>query len=53
VTLALGVCSFCLVAILGLLPIGLATNQAAIEQTAANGILSAVAADLRASGRGR
>lgn len=51
VTLALAVTSFCLVAIFGLLPVGLKVNQASIEQTAANGILSAVTADLRATPR--
>ena len=49
VTLALGLTAFCLVAIFSLLPIGIASNQAAIEQTIANGILSAVTADLRAT----
>ena len=49
VTLALGVAAFCLLAIFGLLPVGLRSNQSAIEQTAANGIISAVAADLRAA----
>ena len=47
VTLAIAVAAFCLVAILGLLPVGLLSNQASIEQTAANGILSAVITDLR------
>lgn len=51
VTLALGVAVFCLVAIFGLLPIGVSTSQASMEQTAANGILSAVVADLRATPR--
>ncbi len=49
VTLALAVTAFCLLAIFGLLPIGLKNNQASIEQTVANSILSAVAADLRAT----
>ncbi len=49
VTLALGVASFCLLSVFGLLPIGLNSNQAAMEQTAANGILSSVVADLRAT----
>ena len=53
VTLALGVSAFCLIAIFGLLPIGLKSTQTAIEQTAANGILSAVAADLRATAPGK
>jgi uncharacterized protein (TIGR02598 family) len=49
VTLALGVASFCLLAIFGLLPVGVASNQASIEQTAAAGIVAAVNADLRAT----
>jgi len=49
VTLALGVASFSLIAIFGLLPVGLMSNQATIEQTAAGSILSAVSADLRAT----
>ena len=35
VTLALGVASVCLIAIFGLLPVGLRTNQDAIQQVAA------------------
>jgi len=49
VTMALGVVSFCLLALCGLLPIGLRTNQASVEQTVANGIFSSVIADLRAT----
>ncbi|MDD5349375.1 MAG: hypothetical protein PHQ12_04110 [Chthoniobacteraceae bacterium] len=49
VTFALGVSAFCLIAIFALLPVGLKSNQTAAEQTAANGILSAVAADLRSA----
>jgi uncharacterized protein (TIGR02598 family) len=49
VTLALGVAGFCLIAIFGLLPVALNSNQAAIQQTAANGIISSVIADLRAT----
>lgn len=49
VTLAMGIAAFCLIVIFGLIPIGLKSNQAAIQQTAANGILSVVAADLRAT----
>jgi type II secretory pathway pseudopilin PulG len=47
VTLALGVMAFCLVALLGLLPVGMNSNRAALEQTAAASIASAVAVDLR------
>ena len=49
VTLALGVAAVSLLVIFSLLPIGLQTNQRAIEQTASADILSAVAADLRAT----
>lgn len=48
VTLALGVAAFSLVAIFGLLPIALNSNQSAIEQTAAASLTMTVVADLRA-----
>jgi uncharacterized protein (TIGR02598 family) len=51
VTLALGVAAFCLLAVFGLLPIGLKTQQTAIEQTAATRIVSAAASDLRNTAR--
>lgn len=47
VSLALGVAAFCLVAVFGLLPTGLNTNRASIEQTAATNLQTAIAADLR------
>ena len=49
VTLALGVAAVSLLAIFALLPVGIKTNQVAIEQTASTDIFSAVAADLRAT----
>src|SRR5439155_15142057 len=49
VTLALGVAGFCLLAVFGLLPVGVQTNQRALSQTAATVILSSVVADLRAT----
>lgn len=49
VTLALGVAAFCLIAIFGLLPLGIQSNQNAISQTAAASVLSSVVADLRAT----
>lgn len=49
VTLALGVAAFCLIALFGLLPLGIQTNQSAISQTAAASVLSSVVADLRAT----
>ena len=52
VTLALGVAAVSFLVVFGLLPIGLQTNQRSVEQTASVDILSAVAADLRATPRG-
>lgn len=49
VTLALGVASFTLLAIFGLLPVGLMSTRGAVDQTAANGIMSSLMADMRAS----
>jgi uncharacterized protein (TIGR02598 family) len=49
VTLALGVAAFCLIALLGLLPLGARTNQNSTSQTAAAALLSSVVADLRAT----
>lgn len=51
VVVALGVTAFCLIAVFGLLPVGLKANQNSISQTAATSILSAVIADLRATPR--
>ena len=51
VTLALGIAAFSLLIILGMLPVSLKTNQASTQQTNANGIISQVAADLRAAAR--
>lgn len=47
VTAALGIASFCIIAVFGLLPTGLNSNKAAIEQTAATNLLTAIDADLR------
>ncbi len=49
VALACGIAAFCLITVFGLLPLGLKVNRASVEQTAASGILSTVAADLRAT----
>ena len=51
VTLALGVASFCLVAVLGLLPTVLKTQQASTGQTIANQVMTVILADLRADVR--
>src|SRR5215831_11590791 len=49
VTLALGVAAFCLIAVFGLLPVGVQTNRNAASQTAGTNIIAAVVADLRAT----
>lgn len=49
VTLALGVAAVSLLGIFALLPVGLKTNQLAIEQRASTDVLSAIIADLRAT----
>ncbi len=49
VTLALGVAAVSLLAIFALLPVGLKTNQVAIEHRASADVLSGVVADLRAT----
>jgi len=48
-TLALGIAAFCLIAVFGLMPIGVQTNRNATSQTAATNIMAAVVADLRAA----
>jgi len=47
VTMALGIAAFALLAIFGLLPIGLNNNQASIRQTAAMDFATAIIADMR------
>jgi uncharacterized protein (TIGR02598 family) len=49
VTFALGVAAFCLIAVFGLMPVGVQTNRNATSQTAATNIVAAVVADLRAT----
>ena len=46
-TLALGVAAVCLLAVFGLIPIGVQTNRNATSQTRATNIMAAVIADLR------
>ena len=50
-TLALGVAAFCLLAVFGLMPLGVQTNRNATSQTAAANIMAAVIADLRATSK--
>src|SRR5207244_13193607 len=47
VVLALGVLAFCLIAVFGLMPVGMQTNRNATSQTAATNIIAAIVADLR------
>jgi uncharacterized protein (TIGR02598 family) len=49
VTLALGIAAFCLIAVFGLLPVGVQTNRNATSQTAATNVMAAVISDLRAT----
>ena len=49
VTLALGIAAFCLIAVFGLLPVGVQTNRNATSQTRATNIMGAVIDDLRAT----
>jgi type II secretory pathway pseudopilin PulG len=51
VTLALGIAAFCLIALFGLMPVGMQTNRNATSQTRATNILSAVIADLRTTAK--
>ncbi len=49
VALSLGIAGFCLVAVIGLLPVGVNSEQNASEQMAAGSILTHVLSDLRAT----
>jgi type II secretory pathway pseudopilin PulG len=49
VTLALGIAAFCLIAVFGLMPVGLQTNRNAKSQTRATNLMAAVMSDLRAT----
>ena len=53
VTLALGIAVFCLIAVFGLVPVGVQTNRNATSQTTATNILSSVVSDIRASPPGQ
>lgn len=49
VTLALGICAFCLLVLIGLLPVGLASNRQSVEQTVAGNIAATIASDLQST----
>ena len=51
VALAIGIAGFCLVAVLGLMPIGFKTQQSAIAETQANTVVSQITGKLRAAVR--
>jgi len=48
-TVTIGIAAFCLIAVLGLMPVGMRTNRNATSQTAATNIIAAVISDLRAT----
>ena len=52
-TLALGIAAFCLIAVFGLVPVGVQANRNATSQTTATNILSGVVSDIRASTPGQ
>lgn len=51
VSIALGIVSFCLVALIGLLPAGINNNRSSNEETAAVNLLTAVVSDLRSTAK--
>jgi uncharacterized protein (TIGR02598 family) len=51
-TLAIGVAVFCLIAVFGLMPVGVQTNRNSASQIAATSLIAAVVADLRATPKG-
>ena len=51
-TLAVGIAAFCLIAVFGLVPVGVQTNRNATSQMTATSLVAAVVADLRATPKG-
>jgi len=51
IVLAIGVTAFALIAILGMLPVALKTQQTSIQQTTANEIMNTIFGDMRADVR--
>lgn len=49
ITLALGVMAFCMIAIVGLLPVGFRTTQGSSQETLATDLVASIDADLRAT----
>jgi uncharacterized protein (TIGR02598 family) len=50
IAIAIGLAAFCLVAVMGLLPAGMNSNRASLEQTQAAALAGAIEEDLRAMG---
>jgi uncharacterized protein (TIGR02598 family) len=48
-TLALGIAAFCLIAVIGIIPVGVQTNRNATSQTRATNVMAAVVTDLRST----
>jgi Tfp pilus assembly protein PilV len=49
VTLAIGIAGFCLIAVIGIIPVGVQTNRNATSQTRATSLMAAVVTDLRST----
>ena len=50
-TLAIGIAAFCLITVIGLIPVGVQVNRNATSQTRATNIMAAVVADLRSTSK--
>ena len=51
VTLAIGIAAFCLIAVIGIIPVGVQTNRNATSQTVATNIMASVVTDLRSTSK--
>jgi uncharacterized protein (TIGR02598 family) len=51
VTLAIGIAAFCLITVIGLIPVGVQVNRNATSQTRATNIMATVIADLRSTSK--
>ena len=52
-TLAIGIAAFCLITVIGLIPVGVQTNRNATSQTTATNIMAAVVTDLRSTSKNK
>ena len=53
VTLAIGIAAFCLITVIGLIPLGVQVNRNATSQTSATNIMAAVVGDVRATSKAK